>query len=324
MLRRISRTLNLFDVLIFRLKGLSACICLLAGSFGWAEAGQFFISASPEVSGIMRAEGYYKAPLGPDLKGLFRLQRIQIDQSNGREAQFDVIDAELEHRISELWTLHGSFSVLPSTSIPCLRLNRLYLGNCESPDIVITRNGAPVDFMDVNFRNLSIGLTRSLFKKSGHAQIDFSAAHVSNQVSYQSPFLDITNPIILSSALGSGTVQSARDEFLLEQPKRNTSHFGYIEFSYQDTLSIAGVIFQPTIRLANIVYASSSGVWEPHRQVFAAALRIPFGANVREGFSVTMNASNFFDQRLRSIYLNPLTYRDKQEVTGGITLDYAF
>ena len=282
------------------------------------------ISFIPPVKGVGQLEVAHEVSFGDDLVAGAAIQRTKVDQSNNRQANFDVLSMNFSRMITEGGTsLSGGLGVLPETSIKCLRINKLFLGNCLTPDISISRSGKRLDFMTVDFQNVYIEIEHDVFVSDRH-HFSFDVGSVFGQLSYDSPFMTVTNPLILSSSIGTGTVETARDAFLSEQPTEDSYQYAYIAAHYAMEGSLWSVGYRPSVSVSQLTGVSSNGVWQPEKLIVEMGLELDLYRALDRRIFVQTTFGNFFDHDVTSVYLNPLTFRDEPEWVGQVKVGCAF
>lgn len=270
------------------------------------------ISFLPPVKGVGQLEVAHEVSIGKDWVAGAAIQRTKINQSNNRQANLDVFSLNLSRKFTEgKATLSGGMGVLPETTIKCLRINKLFLGNCIAPDISISRSGKRLDFMTVDFQNFYVQLERDLLV--GRHRLSLDMGSVFGQLSYDSPFLTITNPLILSSSIGTETIESARDAFLVEQPTNDSYQYAYFGVHYETEGSLWSIGYRPSVSISQLLAVSSDGVWQPERLVIETGLELDLYNALDTRVLVKTTLGNFFDHDVTSVYLNPLTFRDEAE-----------
>ena len=282
------------------------------------------ISFIPPVKGVGQLEVAHEVAVGDDLVVGAAIQRTKVDQSNNRQVNFDVLSMNFSRTFAEGGTsLSGGLGFLPETNIKCLRINKLFLGNCLTPDISISRSGKRLDFMTTDFQNMYIEIEHDLFVSDRH-HLSVDVGSVFGQLSYDSPFLTVTNPLILSSNIGTGTVETARDAFLNEQPTDDSYQYAYVGAHYTMEGSLWSIRYRPSISVSQLTGVSSNGVWQPEKLIVETSLELDLYSALDRRIFIATTFGNFFDHDVTSVYLNPLTFRDEPEWIGQVKVGLAF
>lgn len=287
-------------------------------------AGETTIAFMPPVQGIGQLEIAHTAFMTEDLAAGASIQRTKVNQSNNRQTTLDVFSLSLSRKFIEGRSLlTGGLGFLPETNIKCLRINKLFVGNCLVPDISISSSGKQLDFMTADFQNFYVQLERDLLVSDWH-RISVDIGSVYGRLSYASPFLTVTNPLILSSSIGNGTVESARNSFLAEQPTNDSYRYAYFGAHYEAAGSLWGIECRPSVSISQLTAVSNEGVWHPEKLIIDTSLQLDLYNVVDRQIFVTTSIANFFDRDVTSVYLNPLTFRDEPEWAGKIEVTLSF
>lgn len=318
------RILFLVILSLFRPLAQPARVIWLAMLVTMDVAAETTIAFMPSIQGIGQLEIAHTGFITENLVASAAVQRTKVNQSNNRQATLDVFSLNLSRKFTEGRSLlKGGLGFLPETTINCLRINKLFVGNCLIPDISISSSGKQLDFMTADLQNFYVELERDLLVSDRH-RISVDIGSVFGRLSYASPFLTITNPLILSSSIGNGTVGSARDTFLAEQPTNDSYRYAYFGTHYEARGSLWSVGYRPSVSISQLTAVSSDGIWQPEKLIIETRLQLDLYNVVDRQIFVTTSIGNFFDHDVTSVYLNPLTFRNEPEWVGKIEATLSF
>lgn len=278
------------------------------------------VMVTPSIQGVTVLELSHSAAVSADQRMTLAYQGFRHQASNGREARVSTLAVSSSHRMADGGSLMWGINFLPQTTFNCLKVGQEFVGRCTEPTIEIRENGQSADPLTLAVSGVALDWMPSS-RRFSEANVSLSLGVRAGHLNYDSPFLGVTNPFLLSSVVNGQTLSTLRDDFLQKYPTSDLFAYGVAGFRWKADWRVGSQAIRSSVDVNHLLLPGSDGQWSPRRTYFRLASEVPLG---NSGHAMGLSVGTQLQSTVDVLTINPWTTGDALQLYSRLSWLYRF
>jgi len=242
------------------------------------------------------------------------------ESSNGRVTRLATVALSTTLAIQNGHSLKFGASYLPRATFNCLKVGQEFLGNCDFPTLEIRENGSSLNPLSISVNGFLLDWSWPTYR-GGFGELSIGMGVRFGGLGYDSPFLGVTNPILLSSSIDGRRLSDLRSEFLQKYPTNDRFSYALAAAHWLTHQSIFSHAVLTELSSSFLILPSSRGEWSPRRFRIMGESKIGLGSGRHE---LSISVGTQMKREVDALTVNPWTTDGSLSLFTGLSWQYRF
>ena len=302
-------------------KSLSICLLMVLVVCDSVSAQEeMLIRVSPFINEVSAFGIDYSKSWSDDHQSNFSADFYRHESSNGRVARLATVALSTTLATQNGHSLKFGSSYLPRATFNCLKVGQEFLGNCNFPTLEIRENGSSLNPLSISVTGFRVDWTGPTYR-GGFGELSVGMGFRIGGLVYDSPFLKVTNPILLSSSTDGRTLKDLRSDFLQKYPTNDQFSYAVAAAHWLTHQSILSHAVLTELSSSFLILPSSRGEWSPRRFRMMGESKIRLGSG-RHELSISLGTQK--KREVDALTVNPWTTDGSLTLLTGLSWQYRF